>query len=58
MAEPIQPSGRRSEAIWPLAVYDAVDAAPDMSFPFPQREVRLLHDTDTAAATGKAVKQE
>ena len=40
-----------------MAVYDAVIAA-GLSFPFPQREVRLLHDTDTAAATGKAVKQE
>ncbi len=39
------------------AVYDAVIAA-GLSFPFPQREVRLLHDTDAAAATGKAVKQE
>lgn len=39
------------------AVYDAVSAA-GMSFPFPQREVRLLHDTDATTATVKIVKNE
>jgi small-conductance mechanosensitive channel len=32
-----------------VAVYDAVYAA-GMTFPFPQREVRLLHDAEDAAA--------
>ena len=32
------------------AVYDAVNAA-GMSFPFPQREVRLLPDADAPTAT-------
>jgi small-conductance mechanosensitive channel len=35
------------------AVYDAVNAA-GMSFPFPQREVRVLHDTDATTATVKS----
>ena len=35
------------------AVYDAVKAA-GMSFPFPQREVRVLHDTDATTATVKS----
>ncbi len=35
------------------AVYDAVSAA-GMSFPFPQREVRLLHDTEATTATVKS----
>ncbi len=39
------------------AVYDAVSAA-GMSFPFPQREVRLLHDAEAATATVKVVKKE
>jgi small-conductance mechanosensitive channel len=35
-----------------VAVFDAVKAADGMSFPFPQREVRLLRDPapDSAAA--------
>ena len=33
-----------------VAIYDAIYAA-GMSFPFPQREVRVLSDHDSAAAT-------
>jgi len=32
------------------AVFDAVQATPDISFPFPQREVRILHDPDATPA--------
>jgi small-conductance mechanosensitive channel len=39
------------------AVYDAVIAA-GLSFPFPQREVRLLHDADATTATVKVVKKD
>jgi small-conductance mechanosensitive channel len=35
------------------AIYDAVSAA-GMSFPFPQREVRVLRDTDATTATVKS----
>ena len=38
------------------AVYDAVIAA-GLSFPFPQREVRLLRDTDATKATVKGVNK-
>jgi hypothetical protein len=37
------------------AVFDAVKAATDMSFPFPQREVRLLRDP-VADSNGDIVK--
>jgi small-conductance mechanosensitive channel len=30
-----------------LAIYEAVQAAPEMSFPFPQREVRVVLDPNT-----------
>jgi small-conductance mechanosensitive channel len=36
------------------AVYDAVNTAPGMSFPFPQREVRLLRDAGENAAEAAA----
>jgi potassium-dependent mechanosensitive channel len=36
------------------AVFDAVKAAPDISFPFPQREVRLLHDPTADSNTDHA----
>jgi small-conductance mechanosensitive channel len=39
------------------AVYEAVIAA-GLSFPFPQREVRLLPNADATTATGKDVKEE
>ena len=39
------------------AVYDAVSAA-GLSFPFPQREVRLLANADATTATVKGVKKE
>ena len=39
------------------SVYEAVNAA-GMSIPFPQREVRLLHDTVAPTATGKVVHKE
>jgi small-conductance mechanosensitive channel len=41
-----------------VAVYDAVYAA-GMTFPFPQREIRLLHDAEgaTAIAPGKAARK-
>ena len=38
-----------------VAVFDAVKASPDMSFPFPQREVRLLRDPQ-ADSNGEMVK--
>jgi small-conductance mechanosensitive channel len=42
------------------AVFDAVNAAEGMSFPFPQREVRILsdHDTGSIMAPVNAVKKE
>jgi len=39
------------------AVYDAVIAA-GLSFPFPQREVRLLHDAGATTANDNVVKKE
>jgi small-conductance mechanosensitive channel len=39
-----------------VAIYDAVYAA-GMSFPFPQREVRLLHDADATTAAFNVVKK-
>jgi potassium efflux system protein len=41
------------------AVFDAVKATTDISFPFPQREVRILSDSDTAPAApaGAAAKK-
>jgi small-conductance mechanosensitive channel len=42
------------------AVFDAVNAADGMSFPFPQREVRILsdHDSGSTVAPVNAVKKE
>ena len=39
------------------AVYEAVAAAAGMSFPFPQREVRVLPEAEAAVAPGNAVNK-